>query len=103
MNARHQFTEQADVQAAIAILSDHAQRQLVAEVQQARSERAATIIRDCITLLRNSHRRSFEYRDKALEYEPGSEEFKRYQKWSDEQRHNMRRAIREIRRERNAL
>lgn len=77
--------------------------QLVSEARQARSDRAASIIRDCITLLRNSHRRSFEYRAQALDYPVGSEPFNRYRKWSDEQRTNMRRAIREIRIERTHL
>ena len=76
---------------------------LVSEARQARSDRAASIIRDCITLLRNSHRRSFEYRAQALDYPVGSEPFNRYRKWSDDQRTNMRRAIREIRIERTHL
>lgn len=100
MNAPARFPQEQEAQAVGFPLPG---RTLVAEARQARSERAAAIIRDCITLLRNSHRRSFEYRAQALEYPAGSERFEHYRKWSDEQRNNMRAAIREIRRERTWL
>lgn len=89
MNAHHRFPIPGE--------------QLVSEARQARSDRAASIIRDCITLLRESHRRSFQYRAHALDYPVGSERYEKYRKWSDEQRTNMRRAIREIRIERTYL
>lgn len=99
MNARHQFTEQADVQAAIAILQTSAREQRMLTMD-ARAARKAEQMRQAFVHIRGCHERALFYHARLLAAEIEAD-FHYYRDRYDEQCAKASDAIRRAKIERD--